>query len=175
MADFGRLTLDWSRATSYGEFGLRLGAERQLRRDNADRSSRQYQTGASWNRMIGRGHALQGRIDVALNHQHVLSESPYIDRDETSLRLGYQFARPMGAVQLGLWARETWTDYDYSPYLGGARADRGRDLGVDLYLPKAEYMGFAPVVGLSRSQNHSDVSLFERAETAVSLSLRSKF
>jgi len=66
-------------------------------------------------------------------------------------------------------------DYDIARYGPDPRRDRQLRLSVDFALPKFDYMGFSPTLGLTFKQTKSNVPLFTTQETGISLGFRSNF
>ncbi|MPL82862.1 hypothetical protein SDC9_28811 [bioreactor metagenome] len=151
---------------------LRLGTsfERQWRRDD-DRNSA---TLSGLDTQLTQRFRF-GELMVGAEIEQVQSPSSQVDHDRAALSLGYQLAKPVAGVSLGLSAGLDWRDYAHSPYATDGRRDTELSLGVQGVLSQAGYMGFAPELGLRYVHTNSNVSLYESDEIGVTLRLRSAF
>lgn len=155
-------------------------------------AGRQFRLGTSlerqWRRDDDRNSAMLSGLDAQLTQRfrfgelmvgaelgQVQSSSSQVDHDRAALSLGYQLAKPVAGVSLGLSAGLDWRDYARSPYATDGRRDTELSLGVQGVLSQAGYMGFAPELGLRYVHTNSNVSLYESDEVGVTLRLRSAF
>jgi len=151
---------------------VRLGTslERQWRRDDDRNSATLSGLDAQFSQRFRFGELMLGA-----EIEQVQSPSSQVDHDRAALSLGYQLAKPVGGVSLGLSAGLDWRDYARSPYSADGRRDTELSLGVQGVLTQADYMGFAPELGLRYVHTNSNVSLYESDEVGVTLRLRSAF
>jgi hypothetical protein len=172
LADFGEVGVE--RTLRVGERAtLTFGGDvaYQQRLDGSDDWARAVTLDAAWSRRNGRGDQL--RLDVAVED----STSNDFGLDFTAWSVGaqYRLGKPVMNSVVTFSAGVELRDFPVTPYKAGGREDLSGRLGLELFFPKADYWGFAPVVSLQGSFRESDVDLYDNETISVGIGIRSAF
>lgn len=105
------------------------------------------------------------------------STSATSSADYRDLSLGLDIAprRPFFGAEATFSLDLRGRDYPANPFAAGPRNDREVAASLSLALPKAEYLGFKPVLTLSARKNRSNVAIYETRDIGLSLGFRSAF
>ncbi|CUH78580.1 surface lipoprotein assembly modifier [Tropicibacter naphthalenivorans] len=112
-----------------------------------------------------------------LSMRDVMSDNTAIARDVRRADLSYATAKPvMGALPRVTLSYER-AEYDtaWTPIWTDPRQDETWTLGLDVTLPKLDYYGFAPEIGVSFRDRRSNYVPYETQGTNLHLGLKSVF
>lgn len=161
LSDRSRMTV----STTFDEINLNTSTPRT----NHERSLR-----AAWTRYSPAGNRLTGSLTFANQSSDQVNER-YTSR---TVQLSYDWAEPIGPVQLSTAFGISSTEYDnYTlllPVLGG-RQDTRYYGSISAMFPEIDYAGFVPVLTLGAQDTQSNVSRFERNEYSLNIGIRSSF
>ncbi|WGW05435.1 surface lipoprotein assembly modifier [Tropicibacter oceani] len=152
--------------------GLRLGYEDETRHDLATRSSTTRSIGASLSHPFA-----MGALTLDLEQSDTRSQSRLVARETARATLGYQMGKPVLGMLPRLSLSYEDVRFDQSPFgfWVDPREDKEWAMSVDVLLPKVDYFGFAPEIGLSFRDRSSNYSLYETQSTDLRLGLKSVF
>ncbi len=172
-SDAVQLDLTYQRRLGEGwEGGLRFGYVDETRYDLVSRSSQSTELGLSVTRRFG-----HGALTLDLETAETDSESRLVARETDRAALRYQLGKPVMGMLPRLSLTYEEVRYDLSPF--GFWVDPRRDeewgVSVDVLLPKMDYFGFAPEIGVSFRDRSSNYSLYETQSTDLRVGLRSVF
>lgn len=172
-ADAARLDLSYGRALVPGLIGaLRFGYEVETRHDLALRDSETRELGLTLTKRFGKAS-----LGLDLLVADTASESRLVAHERTRAAVSYGLGKPVK----GLLPRVTlaWevTDYDRGPssFWVTPRRDEERSVSLNVLLPKLNYYGFAPEIGVSFRDRSSNYTIYETRSTDLRLGLKSVF
>lgn len=151
---------------------LRLGGglEQQWRLDDERKDAWVQTVAMDYRRFLD-----QGIFSLGVEASSVDSDFTSIDHKSVAFELGYDLSKPVAGALLGFDMRVEGRDYELSPYSADGREDVELNLGMSVFLPQYDYMGFAPEVGIHARRTNSNVTLYDVRELGMSVSLRSTF
>ncbi|HAV07663.1 MAG TPA: hypothetical protein DCX13_02150 [Rhodobacteraceae bacterium] len=152
-------------------YSLTADLERRSRLDQSLRSSTTLGLGGELRQRLANGTLL--RLSARLSDTNSASNEIAQQAAEVGVSLSGlpSFFGTDPSLSLAYQLR----DYDIARYGPDPRRDRQLRLSVDFALPKFDYMGFSPTLGLTFKQTKSNVPLFTTQETGISLGFRSNF
>ncbi|MEJ6478542.1 MAG: hypothetical protein QNL92_07665 [Octadecabacter sp.] len=166
----GTVGYSWPVGT-LGQMRAALTGERRIRADNADRSATVLGFDASYAHRLENGD----RARVMISYGDTASASLSVAHDATGLLFGYDFSQPVLGAQVGLTAGWDMAQYDGPLYGAEARHDDKVTMNASATLGAISYYGFAPVIDLDYTRNHSNISTFDSETFALGLGFRSTF
>ncbi|WP_136439621.1 surface lipoprotein assembly modifier [Pacificoceanicola onchidii] len=173
ISDAARLDLGIARRLAEGWTGrLQLGIEDETRHDSRQRSAQTQEATVTLTR-----HLDKAAISLQLSAADVASDSRLVERSSQMAAVKYSVTRPVAGMLPSLTLSYAVDDYAEAPF--GWWVDPRRDeewgLSLDVLLPKMDYMGFAPEIGVSFRDRSSNYSLYETQSTDLRLGLKSVF
>lgn len=160
---------DW-RLSRQLAVGLDLGAERQWRLDQADRSADVVTVAGTVDRAFA-----AGQLSLGAFLRETQSDSTQIDHTALGLSTSYTWARPVAGAEISAGLSAEMRDYALSPYSPEGREDTRISAGVSVFLKQAETMGFAPEISLRASRTDSNISLYDSHDVGLTVGLKSTF
>lgn len=124
-----------------------------------------------WTRALPSGN----RANLSLALRDSLTDLPDVGYDGVTLGAGYDWARPVRGLSLGVSGEADWRRYDLSRYSFDGRSDRTLRLRASLGMPRLDLYGFHPSASVEAFRTESDVLLYDRRGVTVDLGLRSSF
>ncbi|MCR8723038.1 surface lipoprotein assembly modifier [Frigidibacter sp. ROC022] len=165
-------SLDYFKPVSpVAKLKLTFGVERQWRLDQTLRSADIYTLGLGATRKFEAGGVLHGELTLA----HTDSAAASIANDGVTLRLDYDFAKPVMGVQFGLNAAVGGRRFPTSVFTAGARLDHEYSLGVSAVLTEIQYFGFSPRFDVLLNRTESNDDLYDRNDLGLRVGLQSSF
>jgi len=151
---------------------LSFSLEDQKRLDDDLRSARIARLNLSHGWTLGNGNVMT----VSGGLRRTNSSSIEIDHIAGQIGLGYALAEDLpGGISVKFDLNLERRVYDNSPYTADGRRDTKVRGAVTFGFDDLAYYGFAPQLTIATTKTNSNVSLYEREDTAVYLSLRSVF
>ena len=172
IADVGRVEAGYRWTPGEGlEAGIVAGGQRQFRHDttqDVDETDIALQLSKRFQR---------GVLGFQLKGARTEAQPAVLDDQSLGAVLSYGVTRPVRGLlpRLSLGYEETW--YDTAPLLfaGPARHDTEWSVTLDVLLPKMDYMGFAPEIGVSFRDRRSNYQHKSTQSTDLRLGLKSVF
>ena len=135
--------------------------------------------------LSGEAHFMRGMANGnRLNISAAFRDSDAAEANGTfksaSVRVGYDFGRPIGPVRLGAALTLGYSDYPkfWHPVIRwhpGGRQDQSAYVDVNMFFSDWDYAGFAPVLRLRAGRKTSTDTRFSSREFSVSLGVESTF
>ncbi|AUQ63076.1 hypothetical protein [Phaeobacter inhibens] len=152
-------------------------AEQRLDARGPSQDGEVFGLGARVNRKLLNGDQIN--LSVALRDTR--SDHVNTSSRTATLRLGYQFAKPLGPAKISTGLILGQTDYPQfiagfpARYLPDGREDTSLYADVNLFFEEYDYAGFAPTLRLRAGKKDSNHSRFQSRELSLSLGIQSKF
>ncbi|WP_425099632.1 surface lipoprotein assembly modifier [Tropicibacter sp. S64] len=173
ISDAVRLDLGYARRLAEGWTGsVRLAYEDETRMDAGQRSAVTQEASLTLTR-----HWDKSALSLSLGGADIASDSRLVDRQSQTAALKFARTAPVMGLLPSVTLSYAAEDYAQSPFgwWVDPRQDEEWGLSVDVLLPKMDYMGFAPEVGVSFRDRRSNYSIYETQSTDLRLGLKSVF
>ncbi|MFS4580243.1 hypothetical protein [Phaeobacter sp. C3_T13_0] len=152
-------------------------AEQRLDPRGPSQDGEVFGLGARVNRKLQNGD----QIDVSVALRDIRSGHVNTSNRTATLRLGYQFAKPLGPAKVSTGLILGRSDYPQfiagfpARHLPDGREDTSLYADVNLFFEDYDYAGFAPTLRLRAGKKDSNHSRFQSRELSLSLGIQSKF
>jgi hypothetical protein len=150
---------------------LMFDATKQVRLDDADRSYDEFGFGGTLKHVLSNGD----QVAVGLSQHSILAQNAREDHNQIGVSGNWNRAKPVLGAKLGVGLNLERDYYALSPYSADGRQDLSIGLDVTMAFSNLDYMGFMPVLAVSKSMTQSNISLYDNNTLAVGLSVQSKF
>jgi tetratricopeptide (TPR) repeat protein len=150
---------------------LMFDATKQVRLDDADRSYDEFGFGGTLKHVLSNGD----QVAVGLSQHSILAQNARDDHYQIGVSGNWNRAKPILGAKLGVGLNLERDYYALSPYSADGRQDLSIGLDVTMAFSNLDYMGFMPVLAVSKSMTRSNISLYDNNTLAVGLSVQSKF
>ncbi|WP_139229843.1 surface lipoprotein assembly modifier [Litoreibacter janthinus] len=151
---------------------VNLGAERQWRQDNAQRSADVVTLSSTWGHGLTNGSA----IWVTGFVRDTASESSSIAQETAGASLNYSHGKPIFAdtkLELSIGYENKRFDRAQFPFV--RREDQTVSASATMIFSNLDYMGFAPTAELSAKRTSSTLGQYSNDDLGLKLGLRSTF
>jgi len=172
LADYLRLEggAEYALDTRTG-LALKVGAERQWRRDDASFGADVLSASATAVRVLENGD----RISLILGLRDTQSPNARVDHQSVSAQVEWQKATPLHGVGLNAGLSLSLRRYGATAAFPAGRDDVQMGARVGLVLERLDYMGFAPTIDLTATRTKSDFVLNDARSLGLSFGVRSTF
>ncbi|MFN4170254.1 MAG: tetratricopeptide repeat protein [Pseudorhodobacter sp.] len=150
---------------------LKLGAERQWRRDDASFGADILSVSGTAIRMQENGD----RISLTLGLRDTQSANARVDHLALSAQLDWQRASPIRGIGLNAGASVALRRYGATAAFPAGRDDVQVGARLGLVFERLDYMGFAPTLDITATRTRSDYILNDARSLGVSFGVRSTF
>ena len=171
LGDFARISVSrMFSQTASTQSRYKVSVTRQLRKDNALRSSTQVAVAGHWAKAFNNGSVLRWNVGAQTTSSALASVAHKGFSAGASLSPKKDLFGARVTYSLNLVARR-----DDLPTFGVLRSDNKVSAGVSLFFSKADYYGFAPNLSFVATRNQSNIALYDTVNYGLSLGLRSTF